>query len=203
MFRVSVLSGQVYGNVDWVTADGREFGMYLRTSPQTTTRCVMRGPEVERMLANGMVQKGMTVTAYGELTGRCLTRHGNGEQMPEIIVEADKVIAEDASREGRLRGAIYANMKGVAMHWDASKLQLKTFFNYTQPDRPERLTCSLHMKSWLDGMSDDGKARFLANMRSGREFVASALVEASFYKSSAGLIVPTLLLLPTDFKLQM
>lgn len=201
MSRVNVLSGQVYGKVDWVTTDGREFGMFLRTSERLSTRCVMRGPEVERMLSNGIVQKGMMVTAHGEMTARCLQRKDDGTYMAEVIIEAARVVAE-APREGRLRGAIYANLKGVAMHWDPTTLQLKTFFNYNKPGLPERLTCSLHMKAWLDGMTDDGQARFRATMKTGREFVASALVEVTHYKSKEGVYVPTLLLLPTDFKLQ-
>lgn len=201
MSRVNVLSGQVYGKVDWVTADGREFGMFLRSSERDATRCVMQGPEVERMLANGVVQKGMMVTAYGEFSARCQKRNDDGTWMAEVLCNPTRVVAETA-REGRIRGAIYANLKGVAMHWDVNTLQLKTYFNPEEGVRTDRLTCSIHMKPWLAGMTPEGQERFKAAMRVGREFTVAALVEASCYRTKAGETVASLLLLPTDFRLQ-
>ncbi len=201
MSRVNVLSGQVYGKVDWVTSDGREFGMYLRSSEREATRCVLHGPEVERMLSNGVVQKGMMVTAYGEFSARCQKRHDDGTWMAEVLCNPSRVVAE-TSREGRLRGAIYANLKGVVMHWDAESLQLKTYFNPEPGVRTERLTCSVHMKSWTAGMTAEGKERFKATMRTGREFTVSALVETSCYRSKTGEQIASLMLLPTDFRLQ-
>lgn len=201
MSRVNVLSGQVYGKVDWVTADGREFGMFLRSSEREATRCVMHGPEVERMLANNVVQKGMMVTAYGEFSARCQKRNDDGTWMAEVLCSANRVVAE-SGREARIRGAIYANLKAVAMHWDADTLQLKTYFNPEPGVRTDRLTCSIHMKSWMAGMSAESQERFKATMRIGREFTVSALVEASSYRTKAGEQVATLLLLPTDFRLQ-
>lgn len=201
MSRVNVLSGQVYGKVDWVTADGREFGMFLRSSERDATRCVMHGPEVERMLANGVVQKGMMVTAYGEFSARCQKRNDDGTWMAEVLCNPTRVVAETA-REGRIRGAIYANLKGVAMHWDVNTLQLKTYFNPEEGVRTDRLTCSVHMKPWLAGMTAEGQERFKTAMRVGREFTVAALVEASCYRTKAGETVASLLLLPTDFRLQ-
>jgi hypothetical protein len=201
MSRINVLSGQVYGKVDWVTADGREFGMFLRSSERDATRCVLHGPEVERMLANGIVQKGMMVTAYGEFSARCQKRNDDGTWMAEVMCNPNKVVAE-TGREGRLRGAIYANLKAVAMHWDADTMQLKTYFNPEPGVRTDRLTCSVHMKTWMAGMSAESQERFKANMRVGREFTVSALVETSCYKARTGEHVASLLLLPTDFRLQ-
>lgn len=202
MSRVNVLSGQVYGKVDWVTADGREFGMFLRSSAEReATRCVLHGPEVERMLANGIVQKGMMVTAHGEISARCQKRADDGTWMAEVLCSPSRVVAETA-REGRLRGAIYANLKGVAMHWDATTMQLKTYFNPEPGGRTDRLTCSIHMKPWLSGMSEVGLERFKDSMRVGREFTVSALIETSCYRTRTGETVASLLLLPTDFRLQ-
>lgn len=201
MSRINVLSGQVYGKVDWVTADGREFGMFLRSSDREATRCVLHGPEVERMLANGIVQKGMMVTAYGEFSARCQKRNDDGTWMAEVLCNPTRVVAE-TGRDARLRGAIYANLKAVAMHWDAETLQLKTYFNPEPGVRTDRLTCSIHMRSWLGGMSAEGKERFKATMRVGREFTVSALVETTTYRTRDGEQVASLLLLPTDFRLQ-
>jgi len=201
MSRVNVLSGQVYGKVDWVTADGREFGMFLRSSEREVTRCVLHGPEVERMLANGIVQKGMMFTAHGDFSARCQKRNDDGTWMAEVLCNPTRVVAE-TSREGRIRGAIYANLKGVAMHWDSATLQLKTYFNPEVGVRTDRLTCSIHMKPWLAGMTPEGQERFKAAMRVGREFTVAALVEASCYRTKVGDTVASLLLLATDFRLQ-
>ncbi|KVP96568.1 hypothetical protein WJ96_04905 [Burkholderia ubonensis] len=175
--------------------------MFLRSSEREATRCVLHGPEVERMLANGIVQKGMMVTAHGEFSARCQKRNDDGTWMAEVLCNPTRVVAE-TGREGRLRGAIYANLKAVAMHWDADTLQLKTYFNPEPGGRTERLTCSIHMKAWLAGMSDAGKERFKETMRVGREFTVSALVETSCYRTRTGEQVASLLLLPTDFRLQ-
>ncbi|MBK3780134.1 hypothetical protein G3A43_07675 [Paraburkholderia aspalathi] len=201
MSRLSVLSGQIFGKVDWVTADGREIGMFLKTSDREASRCVLAGPDVERMVANNIVQKGMMVTAHGEFHARSFTRRDDGKDVGEVVCTAQRLVAE-APREGRLRGAIYANMKGVVMHWDANTLQLKTFFNYTEPGKPKQVTCSIHMRNWLAGMTPDGQQHFKDAMRVGREFVTAALLEVSCYRNREGVVVPALMLLPTDFKLQ-
>lgn len=201
MSRLNVLSCQVHGTVDWITQDGREFGMYLRGSSNESARCVVRGREAERLIASGVVQKGMLATAFGELSARCMQRHDNGLWMAETLCTAARLVVE-TPRESRIRGAMNANLKGVVMHWDPNTLQLKTFFNPTPNGSQERFTCSLHMRPWVGGMSPEGQERFKAMMRTGREFTMSALVEASCYKNKEGEQVASLLLLPTDFRLQ-
>lgn len=202
MSRLNVLSGQIHGKVDWITQGGREIGMFLRTSDRDSTRCVLRGPEVERLLSNGLVQKGSMVTAYGDLSARCMQRNDDGSWMAEVLCTAARVVAETAL-EGRVRGSIYANLKGVVMHWDLSNLQVKTFFNPKDTGCPEQVTCSIYLRNWLGGMSEEGQQRFKAMIRSGREFTSSALVEVSSYRSiKDGAQIPSLMLLPTDFKLQ-
>lgn len=201
MPRANVLSGQVYGKLDWVTSDGREVGMFLKTSERVTTRVVLRGPEVERMLANGLLQKGMMVTGHGDMSARCMQRKDDGSWMAEVLCDASRIAAETA-REGRTRGAIYANLKGVALHWDSNTMQLKTFMNPGDQGRREKFTISLHMVPWINGMTADGQERFKAMMRTGREFTASAIVEVNCYRTREGEQVPLLLLLPTDFRLQ-
>lgn len=201
MSRLSVLSGQIFGKVDWVTADGREIGMFLKTSDRDSSRCVLCGAEVERMVANNIVQKGMMVTAHGEFHARSFQRRDDGTNVGELVCKAQRIVAE-APREGRLRGAIYANMKGVVMYWDPTTMQLKTFFNYTDPGMPKQVTCSIHMRNWVAGMLPDNQQRFKESIRVGREFVTAAMLEVSCYRTRDGLVVPSLMLLPTDFKLQ-
>lgn len=201
MARANVLSCQVYGKLDWVNMGEREVGMFVKTSDRESTRCVLRGPEVERMLANGLLQKGMMVTAHGVLSARCMKRMDDGAWMSEVLCDASRIAAEPA-REGRLRGSIYANVKGVVLHWDPNTLQLKTFLNPGELGCKEKATVSLHMTPWVNGMSAEGKERFKAMMKTGREFTASAIVEVSCYRSREGEQVPLLLLLPTDFRLQ-
>jgi len=201
MSRMNVLSGQINGRVDWVTADGREIGMFVKTSDRAASRCVLAGPEAERMVANNLVQKGMMVTAHGSFHARCFQRRDDGTDTGELVCTAQRVVAE-APREGRLKSAIYANLKGVAMYWNPETMQLKTFFNYTEPGMPSQVSCSLIMRNWLATLSPDGRARFMDSMRSGREFVTAALAEVSCYRTREGVLAPSLMLLPTDFRLQ-
>lgn len=201
MLRASVLSGQVYGKVDWITADGRELGMFLRTSEREATRCVVRGPEVEAMLANRIVQKGMMVTAFGEFSARIQRRTDDNSVMPELLCTAAKVVAE-SPREMRLRGSIHANLKGVVMYWDAQRNQIKTFLNAGELGRTEQVTCNVHLTTWMRGLSPEGKERLVAAITKGREYTLSALAEVSYYRDSAGNLIPTLSLLPLDFRLQ-
>lgn len=201
MARANVLSGQVHGKLDWITKDEREAGMFLKTSERESTRVVLRGPEVERMLSNGLLQKGMMVTVHGGLSARCMKRHDDGSWMAEVLCDASRITAETA-REGRLRGSIYANLKGVALHWDAQTMQLKTFLNPGEHGHKEKATVSLHMTPWINGMTAEGQERFKAMMKTGREFTTSAIVEVSCYRSREGEQIPLLLLLPTDFRLQ-
>jgi hypothetical protein len=199
--RINVLSGQVYGNVDWVSADGREFGMFLRSSEREASRVVMHGPEVVRMLENGVVQKGMLVTAYGALSARCVKRQDDGTWMAEVLCNPSRVVAETA-RESRVRGAIHASLKGVVMYWDAETLQLKTYFNPEAGFHSTTVTCSIHIKAWVDGMEEAVQEKFKSCIRKGREFTTSGLVQASTYRTRTGEQTCSLLLLPTDFRLQ-
>lgn len=201
MARANVLSGQVHGKLDWVNMGEREAGMFLKTSDRDTTRCVLRGPELESMLSNGLLQKGMMVTAYGGLSARCVQRMDDGSWMNEVLVDAARIVAEPA-RETRSRGSVYANIKGVVHHWDENTLQMKTFLNPGEHGIKEKATISLHMKPWIGGMSEDGRASFKKMLGRGREFTASALVEASSYRSREGEQVALLMLLPVDFRLQ-
>lgn len=200
MSRLSVLSGQVFGKVDWVTADGKELGMFVKTSDRDSNRVVLQGPEVEQMVKNNLVQKGMMVTAHGEYRARVFTRKTDGTHTAELLCTAQRVVAEPP-RENRMRGVIYALLKGVVMYWDPRTLHLKTYFNSTDPGVASQLTCSLSLQSWLGELAPESKERFVANMRPGREFVSSNVTELSVYESQ-GQVVPVLKLLPTDFKLQ-
>lgn len=202
MARLNVLSGQAHGMVDWITSDHREMGMFLRTSgDRESTRCVLHGPEVERLLSNGIVQKGMLVTAHGAMSARCQRRHDDGTWMAEMLCKADRIVAETAT-EGRMRGSLHVNLKAVVMYWDASTLLMKTYFNPEPNGQGERITCSVHLRAWLSGMSDTGRARFLSMVRVGREFTLSSLVQLSCYRTKTGDTVPSMMLLPTDFRLQ-
>lgn len=201
MLRASVLSGQVYGKVDWITADGRELGMFLRTSEREATRCVVRGPEVEALLSNRIVQKGMMVTAFGEFSARIQKRTDDNSVMPELLCTAAKVVAE-SPREMRLRGSIHANLKGVVMYWDAQRTQIKTFLNAGEMGRTEQVTCNVHLQNWMRGLTPEGKERLIASITKGREYTLSALAEVTYYRDGTGKLVPTLSLLPLDFRLQ-
>lgn len=202
MARINVLSGQVHGMVDWITSDHRELGMFLRTTPdRESTRCVLRGPEVERLLSNGAIQKGMLVTAHGAMSARCQRRHDDGSWMAEMLCQADRVVAESAV-EGRMRGSLHVNLKGVVMYWEPSTLQMKTYFNPEPGVQEDKVTCSVHLRSWLVGMSESSRERFLSMVRVGREFTLSSLVQLTCYRTKTGDTVPSMMLLPTDFKLQ-
>lgn len=200
--RITVISGQVFGKVDWVTADGKEVGMFLKTSDRDSTRCVISGPDVARMVENGSLQKGMMCTAHGEFTARCFQRRDTSVWQAELVVKSQRVVAESL-REGRMRAAIYCNIKGVVLHWDEKMAQVKTFINYDIPGMPKTITCTLNLRHLLNNMTPDGKERFLEAMKMHREYVASALAEVSCYKSlKEGTMIPSISLLPTDFKLQ-
>lgn len=202
MSRVNVLSGQVHGTVDWISADGRELGMFLRSSPEKETmRCVCYGPEVERMIANKLVQKGMLATAFGEMTGRLFRRKDNDAVVAEAMCNATKLVIE-TSRTGRARGALYANLKGVAMHWDDRTCLLRTYFNEDETPGGNSVTCSIQLKSWVSGLREEARTRFMESLKPGREFTTAALLEPSSYKKKTGEVTVALMLLPTDFRLQ-
>lgn len=202
--KLNVLSGQAFGKVDWVTQDGRELGMFLKLSTRDRTRVVLRGKEVERVIGNHLVQKGQMVTAHGELSARCMQRKDDASWMSEVLLTASKVHVEkpDQEKEVRLGGSLYANLKGVILHWDPKTMQLKTFLNKTDPGRTEQVTVSMHMTPWINGMSAEKREKFMDSLKSGREFTTSACTEVDSYQPRNGERTPVLLLLPTDFRLQ-
>jgi hypothetical protein len=198
----NVLSSQVYGKLDWVSMGEREVGMFLKTSERKSTRVVLRGPEVERMLANGLLQKGMMVTAHGGLSARCMQRKDDNSWMAELLVDAARIAAEPA-REGRLRGSVYVCVKGIVLNWNPNTFHILTYMNPGEFGCKERSTVSLFMQKWVIGMSKEGQSRFLSNLYEGREFTSVCLAEVSCYQATkTGIHVPVIELLPTDFKLQ-
>lgn len=203
--RKNLIAGMIYGKVDWIDQKEGEIGLYLRPTDrdqdQPATRCVLRGAEVNNLLANRLVQKGMTVTAHGTFTARAFARRDTGEYMAELICEAAKLLVEK-TRELRFRGAVNANIKGVVMSWDPGYHQVKTFFNAGEDGLANSFTCSIALKNWLTGLGADSRERVMANIRAGREYTSAAMVDVSCYRNKDGVTIPSLLLLPTDFKLQ-
>ena len=193
MSRAIVVSGQVFGVVDWVTASNDEIGMFL-PSTKGQTRVILTGNAVRQQISNGIVRKGMTVTALGSLGARCVQQQAG--PVPEVVCHAVHLVAEPP-HAARTKGIAYALVKGVAMVWDPEKLVIKVFV----PQPGGQMVCSMTMHKWVDGLPTDSKPSFMAAMRLGREFTAAALLETDSYEGKEGQ-VPVLKLLPTDFRLQ-
>lgn len=191
-----ILAGMVDGTVDWVTQDGKEIGLFIQGTTRQT-RCVVRGPSVERLVEKQLLSKGQGVSASGMLTARCARI--NGADVTEAVCDADWVRTRD--RLQRVQSVLYATARGVVMYWDEKTLQLKTFLNYTEPGMPKQLTCSVFMNNWFAGLQPDKRETLKAAIRKGREFVAPSKVETSQYVSATNGLVPVLQLLPVDFRL--
>lgn len=203
--RKNVIAGMIHGKVDWVSQQDNEIGLYLRPqdreAAKAPVRCVIRGPEVAKVLANRLVSKGMTLTAHGEFTARAFRRKDDNSPMGELVCKAARIFAE-TTLDGRFRGSIYATLKGVVMNWDPNYQQVKTFFNAGEDGREDTFTVSLSLRAWIAGMSQDSRARFLDSMRKGREFTTTCLVDVGCYQTKSNVLTASLLLLPTDFRLQ-
>lgn len=200
MAKSTVVTGQVFGTVDWVTDDNRELGMFVRSTGKQT-RCVLHGPIVERFIANNSVRKGCVVTGIGDLHARVTKR--SATPAVEVMLEAYKLHVEEPrdAKQTRPKGSIHASMKSVAMYWNGQTLQLKSFLNSQEEGRAERVVCSVFMQSWVDCMPPEARQNFVTSLHVGREYSAACNVEASYY-GDPGKEVPVLQLLPTDFKLQ-
>lgn len=202
--RRNVISGMFFGKVDWVDNKEQVVGMYLRphdVDSPNLTRCVVRGPVVAAAIANKSIHKGMALTAHGEISAKAFIRRDSGEPQAELICTAAKLFSE-TSLEPRYKGAIYINIKGVIMNFSNEYNRLKTFFNAGEEDRTEQFTASLSLNPWIQNMSPVARERFLSGVRVGREYTSSSLAEVSCYRDRGGVLRPTILLLPTDFKLQ-
>lgn len=200
---ISLIQGQIYGKVDWVSSDRREAGLYIRTNDSKTTRCVLVGPLVQDMLAtHGVLEPGLMVTVIGLLSSRCANPKAAPSEAlrAEMVCVAEKVTAE-RSFPVRVRGSIHVLMKGVIMHWEPNVCGVKTFLN-TENDvyLPKKLVISIALRTWVAGLQNTD--RFMKAMRSGREYTLAGLADASVYRASDGCIVPIVQVLPVDFKLQ-
>ncbi|GBG14559.1 methionine synthase [Novimethylophilus kurashikiensis] len=198
MRKSTVITGQVFGTVDWVTDDKREIGMFIRTSGRQT-RCILQGPVVEQFIANNQVAKGNLVTSFGDLNARVMKR-ASSKLEPELLLNAFKLDIEPP-RTIRPRGALYAQLKSVVMYWEEKTLHMKSFLNSRDAGHADCVTCSVFMKSWVDGIEEEGRTSFVSNIAVGKEYTAMCNVETDVYVSN-GKEVPVLRLLPTDFKLQ-
>lgn len=205
--REIMLSGQVYGTVDWISRDKRELGMYLTLASgakKRQIRCVLHGQHVERQLADGVDRKGMTVTAMGPMSARVIYQATNEAHVAEVLVDADRTMFEVAPAH-RVSGSVEAMLKGVVLNWDLKSRLLKTFLNRNPniaSPAARNVTISLTLERWMTGMSDAARTNFGTSISKGREFIASAAVEVSHYRTKEGVEVPVLQLLPRWFQLQ-
>jgi len=199
---LNVLSGQVYGKVDWISQDKREVGMYIHSSSGKTTRCIVLGSEIQGLLANNMLTKGSMLTAFGEIYGRVFHRKRNDTQEGELVCCASRIVPEVVPIHNRVRGSIACTLKGVIMYWNPAQMQLKSFLNYEEETMPAQLTCSIYLRHWINSMADQSRANFLASLRNGREYTAVCFTEAGVYQGKDGKPVPCLHMLPMDFRLQ-
>lgn len=193
----TVLTGMVYGKVDWITKDGSEFGMFVRVNESKSTRVVLGGQEAVQAIESGIVQKGMMVVGTGSISARCFQRTGSTEIEAEVYFDTETIEAEPPS-EGRLRGSINSCLKGTVMFWDPKTWMFKTYLNF--PDR-QSVAVSLNMRPWVSGLSSQSQERFIAAVRQGRDFTAMSMVDASGYKTNSGVLSASLNLLPTHFQL--
>lgn len=202
MRKQNLLTGQIHGQVDWISNDGREAGIMLRTSQDTVTRCVFIGDEVERMLLNNVLQEGMMVTGSGVIQARCINKRlTDGTPQAEVLCRAEQLLAETAPKV-RVAGAINVILKGVVMYWDANLAQLKTFFNPEDTGLPTKMVGSIMMRNWLNAMQPASRERFVSALRAGREFTMAGVTQVGGYYDKDGTGIPVLTMLPFNFKLQ-
>lgn len=197
---LNLMSGQVHGKVDWINKNGDEIGMFLSNSGRIT-RCVVAGPEIKAMIGNGVVEKGMALTAHGEITARAFTRHGAQAPEGELVCLANRVVCEVLGTDSRIRGATYCSLKGTILHWSEQMFQVKTYLNSKNRSDPS-VACSISLNLWVKSMAEQSRQNFLAAIKTGRQFTVSALVEASAYRSKDQKDVAVLQLFPLDFRLQ-
>lgn len=193
----NLMSCQLYGRVDWVTDNGKELGMFMKGTNDSTLRCVVKGPETEKMLANHLVQKGMMLSAAGLLDARCF-RRADGTHTAELLCEASRLVV-DEPYEGRLRGSVYANIKGIVHAWEDARSLIRTFVK-PAGNGPDVLV-SLALSNWLSRMTPESKARFLGALRKGRGFTATGQAEVGTFVAREG-HRPVLQLAPSHFQLQ-
>lgn len=201
---ISLIRGQIYGKVDWVSDDRREVGLYIRSNNTKTTRCVIVGKVVQDMLSSpGALEAGMMVTVNGTISCRCTNSKAPSSEAlrAELVCIAESVAAE-SSFPIRVRGSIHVLMKGVVMHWEPSVCAMKTFLNFeNEVYLPKKLVTSIALRNWVAGMGSRS-AKFMKSMRTGREYTLAGLADASVYKDRDGNIVPVIQVLPVDFRLQ-
>lgn len=197
------IGGMIYGQTDWVDKAKAEVGLYMRThvaDKEKATRVILRGPEVKRQIDSGLLTKGLAVIAFGPLSARIVTMRASLLKECEMVCTPLKVTTE--SLQQRSKGAMYANIKGVILNYDAAFQQVKSYLNIGDEGVDYQLTISVTLKRWISGLSPERRENFIAGLRAGREYTASALVDASFYVDKHGKDQAVLQLLPTDFSLQ-
>ncbi|WP_087864891.1 hypothetical protein [Comamonas thiooxydans] len=201
--RKIVIGGMIYGQADWVDKAKAEVGLYMRThvsDKEKATRVVLHGPEIKRQIDAGTLTKGMAVIAFGPLSARIVTMRASSQKECEMVCTPTKVTTETLQQ--RSKGAMYANIKGVILNYDAAFQQVKSYLNIGDEGVDYQLTISVTLKRWISGLAPERRENFIAGLKAGREYTASALVDASLYVDRNGKDQAVLQLLPTDFSLQ-
>lgn len=194
-----LISVQAFGKVDWITPDLKEAGLFLRDNKGNNIRCIIAGDEISELAEKGLLLKGCFITAYGELSGRSFHRKNAPNPEGEVVCIANKVVVEPVAN-GRVRGAVYANVKGVAKIWDSKDVILKTFIKSFGTKEAE-LPVSIFMNTWVNQLAD-GKLLFLKSLAVGREFTCSGSVSVSAFKDKNQEIRTSIQITPLDFRLQ-
>jgi hypothetical protein len=199
---VKMVSGQVYGRIDWVTSNKKEVGMFLRSFNHKQTRCILVGPVIEQLASCGALMKGMLINAHGEFFARHFVRRETNEPEGELVCHAAG-IASEPMRHGRLAGAIHAVLKGRVDYWDPRFHQIKTYLGVTpQSKTTNDFTCVVALDGLARRMPVESLEKTIQSLAEGKEFITSCLVQAYAYTDSRGRHVPALRLLPSNFTLQ-
>lgn len=185
MARIAVINGHVLGTVDWISDDQREAGLYLKSVSGVQSRCVLVGPEVEKLTTNGKLKTGHCVTGFGELSARKV--FFKGDEVAELVCYPLDVIVEPPGY-GHSSNHAQALLKGPMMHWCAKMMQAKIFINRDDcADRPSKLTILPQLTNWMRLKDPAAKANLIQVMQAGRQISVAGQAYVHSFPGASGL----------------
>lgn len=183
---IKMISGQIYGKVDWVLREEGEIGIFLQSYNKVQTRCVLVGQPIRNLIESGVVFKGMMICGAGEIYTRSFVRKKDNAPDCELICNVSQ-LGSSQPRERRVAGSLILTVKGRVDVWNENYEQIKTFFPLSPSSRrSEAFVSVIPLTGLKRNMPKESLKTLYSSLTHGKEFSVAGPGQAYVYTGNRG-----------------
>ncbi len=183
---IKMISGQIYGKVDWVLREEGEIGIFLQSYNNRQTRCVLVGQPIRNLIESGAVFKGTMICGAGEIYARSFVRKKDNAPDCELVCNVSQ-LGSALPRERRVAGSLNLIVKGRVDVWNEQFEQIKTYFPLSPSSRrSEAFVGVIPLSGLRRTMPKESLKKLYDWLSVGREFSVAGPGQAYVYTGARG-----------------